>query len=551
MHALFRALRIPVAVAAVMTAVAPVSGQALSASGTPSLVQAAQAPAAQVPAAPAGPIRRLTIDEAVALALEQNLALRVERINPLIEDQNVRLARTAWTPIFGGNLTFTDSSTPPDSFLSGAEGETTLKSERLSSNMNVQQLLPWGQDYTFTWNGSRQKTNNVFSTFNPRLGTDFDFTFNQPLLRNFGIDNARQQLIVSKRNREISDVDLRAAVVNTIRNVRTAYVGLTLARANLLVQQQSLELARQTLKDNRTRVEIGTMAPIDIVEAEAEVARNEEGVIVAEAQIRQAEDSLRAIIFDPSTPEFWNMTIDTAEDIPAPQPVAIDTNAAIQEALGKRTDLQRFRKSLEITEVNMKYYRNQVLPQVNLRVSYGADGLGGEQTVREPGFPPGDIIGTAQRGFGSALGDAFTFDYPTWSTGVIVSMPLGTSAAKANLARTQLQYDQAKLQLSSLEMQVGVQVRDAVRTLETAYKRVEATRASRQLSERRLEAEQKKFGVGMSTSFLVFQAQRDLALARTNELQAVYDYYRAQVNFEAVMETSIGGGSGVTVAGGQ
>jgi outer membrane protein TolC len=337
--------------------------------------------------------------------------------------------------------------------------------------------------------------------------------------------------------------------VNTIRNVRTAYVALTLSRSNLVVQQQSLELARQTLKDNRTRVEIGTMAPIDIVEAEAEVARNEEGVILAEAQIREAEDLLRSQIFDPSTPEFWATNLETAEEIPAPQPVVIDTNAAIQEALGKRTDLARFRKSIEITELNMKYYKNQTLPQVNLRLAYGAEGLGGEQAVREPGFPPGEVIGTAQRSFWDALGDEFTFDYPTWSTGVVVSMPIGTSAASVNLTRTELQYDQEKLELARLEMQVGLQVRDAVRTLETAYKRVDATRASRELSERRLEAEQKKFGVGMSTSFLVFQAQRDLALARTNELQAVYDYYRARVDFEAVMETSIGVvGSGVTVS---
>lgn len=513
----------------------------------PALAQGRLQVSAAQAAAPTGPARMLTMDEAVELALEQNLSLRVERINPRIQDEVVDQARAVWLPVVFGGASYNNADSPPDSFLSGSSD--TLKTDFFSANTGVQQALPWGASYQVSFDGSRSTSNNIFNTFNPRVRSNLNLTYSQPLLRNREIDGNRQQLLISRNNRQISDFDLRSTVVTTIRNVRNAYVDLSFARANLRVQEQSLELARQTLRDNRTRVEVGTMAPIDIIEAEAEVARNEENVIVAEAQITQAEDRLRALVFDPGTPDFWRLSIETTEEPPAVDPVDIDVEAAIATALGRRTDLLSARKSLESTEVNLRYLRNQLLPQVNLQVDYGTTGLAGKQTIREPGFPPGDILEVLNRGFGSAVTDVFGLDYPTWTLGVQVNYPLGKSAAKASLARTELQHQQARLQLQNLELQVGTQIRDVVRTLQTAQKRLAATRSALALAEKRLEAEQKKFGVGMSTSFLVFQAQRDLALARSNELRAAVDYYKAKNDFEAVQETSVGGSTGIQVAG--
>lgn len=504
-------------------------------------------PAAQAPPqAPAGPVRQLTVDEAVRLALEQNLSLRVQRINPEIQDQNVLQARTAWTPTLTGNFTYNNTDTPPDSFLSGSD--VTLKTSFSTGNAGVQQLLPWGASYTVGWDARRSTTNSIFNSFNPTVRSNLDVGFTQPLLRNRTVDQPRQQLIVSKRNRQISDEDLRGTVVATVRNVKNAYWDLKAALANLDVQRQSLDLARQTLRDNRTRVEVGTMAPIDIVEAEAEVARNQENVIVAEAAIKAAEDQLRTLVFDPQTPQFWAMRLDPI-DPPQMQQTPIDVDGAVQNALSKRADLQRAKLALQNVETNLGYYRNQTLPQVNLQVDYGATGLGGTQFEREPGFPPGDVIREVNRGFGSVLGDVLGANYPSWQFGVVVSYPLGKSAAHTNYARSQLELNQGKLQIQNLELSVGTQVRDLARQVTTNAQRVEATRATRVLAERRLEAEQKKFSVGTSTSFLVFQAQRDLATARVNELRALLDYNKSLVNFEAVQETAIGGG-GVTVASG-
>lgn len=508
-------------------------------------VPASAQPAAATPApAPSGPVRQLTVDEAVRLALEQNLALRVERINPEIQDQNVLQARTAWAPTLTGNFFYNNTDTPPDSFLSGSD--ETLQTSFSSGTAAVQQLLPWGANYSVGWDARRSTTNNIFNSFNPTVRSNLDVTFVQPLLRNRTVDSSRQQLVVSKRNRQISDENLRATVVSSVRSVKNAYWDLKAALANLDVQRQSLDLARQTLRDNRTRVEVGTMAPIDIVEAEAEVARNEENVIVAEAAIKAAEDQLRTLIFDPATPEFWAMRLDPI-DPPQMEKTAIDVDGAVRNALDRRADLQRAKLSLQNVETNLSYYKNQILPQVNLQVDYGGTGLGGTQREREPGFPPGDVIREVNRGFGTVLGDVFSSEYPSWQLGVVVSYPLGRSAAKTNYARTQLELNQGRLQIQNLELQIGTQVRDLARQVNTNAQRVEATRATRVLAERRLEAEQKKFGVGTSTSFLVFQAQRDLATARVNELRALLDYNKSLVNFEAVQETSVGGG--VAIAG--
>jgi outer membrane protein TolC len=241
----------------------------------------------------------------------------------------------------------------------------------------------------------------------------------------------------------------------------------------------------------------------------------------------------------------------TIEPIDAPQvpPVAVSAEEAIRNALANRTDVVSARKSLENVAQNVTYYRNQGLPQVNLTFDFNTTAVGGVQFERTGGFPGEIIPGTAvDRGFGSVLGDLLSSAYPNWQLGFVVSYPIGRNASEVNYARTRLQQSQSQLQIKNLELQVATQVRDIARQVNTNAKRVDATRAARVLAERRLEAEQKKFGVGMSTSFLVFQAQRDLATARGNELSALLDFNKSLADFEAVQEAPLSGG-GVSVTG--
>jgi outer membrane protein TolC len=434
----------------------------------------------------------------------------------------------------------TRSATNPPQDIFGGD-QTAITNENLNSVLGIQQQLPWfGASYSANWNTGRITTNNIFSSFNPQLNSSVAFNYTQPLLRNFTIDTTRQQVLVSSKNREISDVVLRQSIAITTRNVKNAYWDLVYANNNLAVQRQSLELAQRSYRDNRARVEIGTMAPLDIVQAEAEVAQREEGVILAEAAISRAEDRLRALISNPTDqPEFWNTRLEPS-DPPAYQPVTVNPEAAVRNALAARTDLAATRKQIEANDITIRYYRNQSMPDINAVVNYSAIGLAGTQFDLSNSFPP-QVLGQTNRSFATALGDAFGSDFPTWSVGLQFNYPIGRSFAESNQARARLENSQAQKQLQSSELQVTTQIRDLARNVQTNGKRIEATRASRALAEKRLEAEEKKFQAGMSSSFLVIQAQRDLAQARNNELAATIDYLKSVVDYETSQEAPLSG----------
>jgi outer membrane protein len=541
--------RVVVAACSVLLlASASASGQ--TAQSTPPLPSPpAQSPATQVPpaqpAAPVatGPVRPLSVDEAVQLALEQNLGVQVERLNPQLQEIAIEQARTAWRPGFTAGLSATSQDSPPSSFLSGASDK--ISSTTTGGNFGISQLLPWGTTYAVSYDSDRFKTNNAFSSFNPQLGANLDLVVVQPLLRGFRIDNPRYQLLVSKKNREIADVDLQQTIALTVRDVKNAYWDYKYALASLDVARQSFELARESLRNTRTRVEIGTLAPIDVIEAEAEVAQREEAVILAEASIGQTEDRLRSLVFDPNTPDFWNMRLELTDPVPF-QVQAVDVDAAIRRALTDRTDLAQSKKSIERTGYTERFYKDQTLPGVDVRLDYNSTGLAGTQLVRGEGAFPPPIIGEVQRPYSDLLSDIFSSAFPTWRFSANVSYPIGQSTADASLARTRLETRQSQTNLRNLELQVATQVRDAGRQLMANSKRVDSTRASRVLAERRLEAEEKKFAAGMSTSFLVFQAQRDLAQARNTELRAILDYTQSQVDYETVQVAPVNGTSGFT-----
>lgn len=484
-----------------------------------------------------GVVRRLSVDDAVKLALEQNLGIQIDRLNPQIQDVAVAQARTGWIPSLTSSLSNNSTNSPSTSVLSG--GQTKIFNGQFATAIGLAQTLRTGANYSLAWNSARQTSTNLFTNFDPLLSSNVSFSITQPLLQNFKTDNLRATLEATKKDREAADIQLQSTIVSTTRNVKNAYWDLAYNIDNLKAQQQSLDLAKRLLADNEKRVQIGTMAPIDIVEAQSEVARNEESVIVAEAAIKQAEDRLRALIFDPKMPDFWTVGLEPSEDMPfAPQ--SIDVDSAVRRAIANRTDIQVSKNALERNDVNIKFFRNQILPQINATASYQSNAVGG--TFLSPislaalGAPRSVV---AEQGFGSVLGDIFSNTFPTWTVGLTLSYPLGTSAQETSLAKAKLQYAQEETQLKQLELQVTTQVRDAGRQVVTNQKRVDSARAARELAERRLDAEQKKFAAGIEISFFVFQAQRDLATARTAEIQAISDYNKSLVDFDAVQETPL------------
>src|SRR5581483_9637658 len=236
-------------------------------------------------------------------------------------------------------------------------------------------------------------------------------------------------------------------------------------------------------------------------------------------------------------PDFWNVEFDPT-DAASFAAQSVDVDAAVRNALDKRTDLQAAKNTLAVGDINMKFLKNQLLPDVNLQANYGALSYGGTQLTSADftniglGIIPARSV-ISERSYGSVLGDVFTNAYPQWTVGVQVGYPLGSSTVQANMARARLQYQQAQVQVKNLELQIATQVRLAARNVTTNVKRVESARASRELQEKKLDAEEKKLAAGMSQSFFVFQAQRDLAVARVAEIQAISDYNKSLVDFDA------------------
>ena len=492
-------------------------------------------------------VRRLSVDDAVKLALEENLGIAVERFNPQIQDMSIAQARSFWLPTVSSTLQGVSQQNPATSALAG--GQTAITDDAFNTQVGMSQILPFGTSYSLGWNGARSTTNNIFTNYNPLLNSYVSFNLTQPLLRNRTVDQYRQQLDISRKQRDASDVSLNATVITTVRNVKNAYWDLAYARDNLVAQQQALDLAKRALADNEKRVQIGTMAPIDIVEAQSEVARNEESVIVAESDIKQAEDRLRALVFDPKTPDFWTTVLEPTDPMPF-QPYTVDMDGAVRHALENRTDVKLAQNAIEQSEVNLKFYKGQTLPEVNAHLNYQSNAAGGTLFAPITSFPPTeDRRVLSERGFGTVLGDVFTNQYPAWTFGVSISYPVGDSTQQTNLSRATLQYRQTQTQLSNLELQIATQVRDAGRAVQTNLKRVDSARAARDLAEQRLAAEEKKFAAGIQISFFVFQAQRDLAQARTNEIKALVDYNKSIVDFEALQDASVLGTNASTIAG--
>jgi outer membrane protein len=494
--------------------------------------------AAQPPAQALGqtaaqaPAVRLTRDDAVRLATENSPELAVTRYEPLVSDARVAAARAAFVPTATSSLLRNSDTVPSTNLFSG---DSSLATRFWSGSAGLTQRLPWGGgSYDVSFTSARSTTTNPLSTFTPSLTSALQAVFSQPLLRNFKTDDARAGLDIARRNRTIADVQVRERAAQIVADAEAAYWALVSATAAVEVQQRSLDLALELERTNRARVDVGQSPPLDLVSARAEAAQRRENLIVARTQALQAEDILRTLVIDPKRADYWSVRLEPADRVPPVGPPP-DVDSAVRRALAERADLVEARRQIENSETSVLLARNSTLPDLRAQATYLTHGQGGTRLLRTGGFP-GTIVGVDQTSFGSVVGQVLSADYPTWSVGFTLTYPVGRSLEEANLARARLERDQAAAQLRSLELSVVREVRDAALRLEQNRQRIDTAQLGRELAEQRLDAEQKRFEVGMSTSFLVIQAQRDLAVARDNELRAYLDYQLAVVGFDRVQQ---------------
>jgi outer membrane protein len=516
----------------------------------PNLFAVGQAVAGQAPAVPLpvrtsdsnGPRVSLTLEDAVKRALENNLDIAVERIGQQIFDVDIASIRSVYSPVVSSLLSNQSSKNASTSTISGGQTGSTINNSTFVFNGGVLQDVPWGGgSFSATLDNRRTETSNLTATINPQYTPTWSAQYSQPLLRDFKIDSTRQQLLITRINQSISDIQLQQTTMNTVANVRNAYWDYVFAVQSVDVSRQSLLLAEELLRNNQTKVEIGTMAPIDVVQAQSQAAQQRQVVVTAEGTRRTAEIALKRLIVSGTADPLWTSTIEPV-DRPDFRPEPIDVSAATQRALATRTDVLQARKSLEANDATLRLLNNQKLPQVDLVTRYATTGIGGTRLITQgTGVDRGEIVGVDPGGYLDALSTLFRNRLPTWSVALNMSYNLGTSTADASIARARIQQNQIDVQLRQIDLQVTSDVSNAAILVQNAAERVQAAQASRDLAQQQLDAENSKFGVGMSTNYLVVLAQRDLADAQNLELQAVLAYRKAVVDFERVQQTGNAG----------
>jgi outer membrane protein TolC len=498
------------------------------------------------PTAPApapGTQVNLTLDEATARALERNLDIAVERLNPQTFDLNIARIRAAYRPTAVSTIGQFSRVQPPTSTLNGG---LRVENTTTTYNSGLQQLVPWGGGaLAFQFNNNKQVSSNNLLNYNPAFNNNFAATLTQPLLRGFLIDNNRQQLVVTALNRDASEIQLRGTIATTLANVRNAYWELLFSIQALDVARGSLDLATKLVTDNRSRVEVGALAPLDVVQAQAEEATRRQALAQAEAQARTAELALKRLIVSGTDDPLWSAEINPV-DRPTFLPDPLDVQSAVRKALDNRTDLQIARKTIDSNDVTLRFMRNQTLPELDLTAMYGATGLGGTQFQRNGSGVTSQVIGIVPGGYADAWHTLTGRNFPTWNLALNLSYPIGASAQDAQLARAKVQLNQSAAQLRALELQVATDVTNAALQVQSGLTRYQAASVARDLAQQRLDAEQSRFEVGLSTNFLVVQAQRDLGTAQNTELRALLDYRRALVDYERVQETPAARGGGIT-----
>ena len=479
---------------------------------------------------------RLTLEDCILKALKNNLNVAAEILSPEMAGMSVTKASERFYPILGLGYTREYNNSASFSFIDAAEQITTRYNDASSQ---VELLLPTGTELSAQFFSYKTDTNRNFQTINPRYGSTLLLGFRQPLLKDFGLKVNRREILVARNNQDISEHQLRTVLIETIYQVEEAYWRLVHSIEYLKAKQQSLDLARDLLSKNQKEEEVGMIAPIEILSAQAEVATREADILQARIMVSNSQDSLRTLMNLEAEKENAEAIV-----VPIDTPVHEQKDVSMQESLAlareNRPDLLADQVDLGTKEIDVGYFRNQLLPRLDLQASYWSPGISGTQILYLDGDPlTGIVTGTLPGSASDSIRDALKFRYKNWSVGLTLTLPLSSLLTKADYVLAKASREQAALRLQHREQQVALEVRNAVRAVQTNFERVQAYRLARELAASKLEAEEKKLQVGLSTNYIVLQYQRDLADARTAELLASIDYNLSLAGLERAQGTTL------------
>jgi outer membrane protein TolC len=486
----------------------------------------------------------LSLQDCVQAAIENNLDLAVQKFVPRRSETVVTLEKAVFDPLLTGSAT----SRADELALTAQEGTPlTFDRKRHEYNIGFEDPLITGGNYRFDINTFDQNAATDFvtvdlmgnpivaSTDSSEVDVNLTLTVTQPLLRNFGRDVNRWRIVVARNDLGASESQFRQTLIDTVAASEQAYWELNFTLMELKTVQASLKQARDFLEQNKIKVRVGTLAPIEITQAEAQVAEREQDLIVAEFAVLAAEDELRRVMGVVRDPEVWERPI-RPSDSPPLEETSPDLKEAQMAAEANRPDLEQARLSIASRETELHYRKNQKRWGLDFEGALGYLGVDFDDSLANPMPPPlVNVLSTAH--YSNAIDVLRDGDLPSWRLSLLLSVPVGNRAAVASYIDAKYAVEQVRHELRQVEQFALVEVRNAVRRVATDLKRVNAGQVNTRLQREKLEAEQKKFENGMSTSFEVLTFQTDLARAETLLNRAIVDYNKSLVELERVKGT--------------
>jgi outer membrane protein len=466
----------------------------------------------------------LTLKEVVERVLKNNISISVQSFNSKINEQTIFEQEADFDPTV--DFEFSVGEETRQSSVSSSLSDSKNRNQNYNWDASLTQKFITGGDYDLSMDNNRNRSSSSFSSLNPVYSTDLALTVTQPLLKDFGIDLNNRDIYIAKNNQAISDHQFTKKVIDTLAEAENIYWDLVFSIEDLKVKETSIQRARDLENQVRAQVEVGTLAELEILQAQSEVASRDEQLLNAQNLIEDNEDSLKNIL---------NLPFDSDEGlkkiIPADSPIFIpgsegSLEEALKMALTNRPDLLAKKEELGNRNIELKYNHNQILPSVDLQGSLGVNGLSGDSA-------------TSDGSYDKAISETFSTKFRLWEFGLKLSYPLGNRAAKSRLTAKKLEVAQLLLDIKEFEKNIVVEVREAHRQIETDIKRVQAARVARKFAEEKLSAEDKKFKVGLSTSFNVLEFQEDLAEEQSKEIKAVIDYKKSRNRLDQVIAQTL------------
>jgi outer membrane protein TolC len=489
-----------------------------------------------------GPISQLlrtgevpvTLNDVINLMIDNNLDIRSNRLSPRSSYWQSLVFYRALQPSIRFSGTVIHNTNLSNSQLNG----TVPVVSQLRGNYAVSfsQLLPTGTSLAVDATMNRTSSTSNLNTFNPSYIGQLTYTVGQHLLRDRGHLPNTRQIIIGQNNEKISETAFEIQLTSLLMQAQKSYWDLVFAGQDLEVKQRSLELAQRTLDENKMKVEIGTLAPVDVLQTEADVASRREQLVISTYNVTAAEDQIKKMTSQDKDPSMFLVKLRAQETPKRPEAVQIPTlEEAIKIALENRPEMRQAQLDIQNKDIDVLYTRNQKLPSFDVTASYNQNGTGGTF------IPRGNVIGGAATqqpvpgGIGDAFGQLFHYNYTGYSLGFSFVLPLSNKAADADYERALNEQRLSKSKLEVTAQQIALDVRNALTQAEMNRARIDTAQVTRELAEKKMEAEQEKFNLGTSTLRFVLEEQRNVAQAQTNELQSVVNFTKSLVDLDKAM----------------